>query len=117
MSANETGTIKIEEIEFVLRNHPAVDEVAVTHDRGKYAERLVAWVVCKPRMDADVSELRRNIEKCLPAHMIPSVFIFTKQLPADANGKPDRTALSFDVAEHGSNGNSPRNLLENGNTK
>ena len=116
MNINIQGfCIEPEEIESVLRNYPVVDEAIVMFDKGKYAERLVAWIVRKPETDVDISEICQHLKKSLPAHMIPAFFIFTKQLPLDATGKIDRRALSFDAMERSSDGNyeSPRNLLEN----
>jgi amino acid adenylation domain-containing protein len=91
----ETG-----EIESVLRNHKEIIEAVVTMDKGKHTERLVAWIVREPEAEADIPELRWHIKKYLPAYMVPSVFIFTKQLPLNTNGKIDRMALSFDAVEY-----------------
>ena len=104
-----------EEIESVLRNHDAIDEAVVVIDKGKYAERLVAWVVCNPEVDIDIPAIRLHVKESLAGHKIPSVFIFTKQLPLDANEKIDRIALSYDATEHDSSGDGEgsRNLLEN----
>ena len=104
--------IKPEEVESVLQKHPAVAEAVVTLDNGKYARRLVAWVVCKTRMDIEVSEIRQYIEKSLSSHIVPSVFIFMKHLPVDANGKIDRTALLFDALDYSSSCDGPRNMIE-----
>ena len=105
--------VETEEIESVLRNHEAVEDAVVTPDKGKYSERLVAWVVRKPEAEADISELRRHIKKYLPAYMVPSVFIFMKQFPLNANGKIDHMALSFDATEYAtSDYERPRNQLE-----
>jgi len=107
--------IDIDETESVLRSHPSIAEVAVTPDKGKYTERLVAWIVCNPEAETDIPELRQHIKKFLPAYMVPSIFIFTKQLPLNANGKVDRSALSFDATEHTtetSDYEGPRNQLE-----
>ena len=103
--------IDLEEIESVLRNHPAIAEAAVTPDKG-ITERLVAWGVCKPKTDVDVPEIRRYVEKFLPVHMVPSIFIFMKQLPLNADGKTDRAALSFDAAEHSQSDGIPRSQIE-----
>lgn len=40
-----------------------------------------------------VSALRRELLRSLPAHMIPSRFLFVSKLPLTANGKLDRKAL------------------------
>jgi len=107
--------IEIEEIESVLRNHAGIVEAVVTVDKGKYSERLVAWVVRKPESEADIPELRMHIKKSLPDYMVPSIFIFTRQLPLNANGKIDRAVLSFDAAEHAvgtGDYKGPRNQVE-----
>ena len=107
--------IETEEIESVLRNHPAIKEAIVTVDRGKQSERLIVWIVFNHEMESDIPELRRHIKKFLPVYMVPSVFIFTDQLPLNANGKVDRMALLFDAAEQTTapgNYEKPRNQLE-----
>jgi len=70
--------------------------------------------VRKPGADADIPDIRVHCTGILQAHMVPSIFIFTKQLPLDANGNVDRVALSFDVTQHSSCNDyvGPRNLLE-----
>ena len=107
--------IEPERIESVLRNHPAIAEAVVTPDKG-ITERLVAWVVCKPKADVDVHEIRWHVEKFLSAHMVPSIFMFMKQLPLNADGTVDRIALSFDAKKYAdttSDYETPRNQLEN----
>ena len=107
----ETG-----EIESVLKKHEAIEEAIVTIDKGKYSERLVAWIVCKSEVEIGIPKIRRHIKQSLPAYMTPSFFIFMKQLPLNANGKIDRTTLSFDVAERSTSGSGyegPRNQMEN----
>jgi len=80
------------EIEAVLCKHPQVRDAAVTareHTPGDL--RLCAYVVAEgPPV---VAELRRALEAGLPAHMIPSAFVFLEQLPRTPNGKLDRRAL------------------------
>ena len=115
---NVTGydIVKIEEIEAALRTHPAVAEAVVTPDNGKYTERLVAWVVCKPEAEADIFDLNQHIKKYISSGMVPLLFIFRKQLPVSADGTVDRIALSFDAtkcADTDSGYEMPRNQLEN----
>jgi len=107
--------VEIEEVESVIRNHEEIDDAVVTVDKGKFSERLVAWAVRKPEAEVDIPELRRHIQKSLPAYMVPSIFIFMKQLPLNAHGKIDRASLSFDTTERlteSVNYESPRNQIE-----
>ena len=107
--------VPIGDVESSLRNHEEIEAAVVTVDKGKFAERLAAWVVRKPEAETDIPELREHIQKTLPAYMVPSVFIFMEQLPLNANGKIDRAALSFDASEHmveTRNYKGPRNQIE-----
>jgi len=107
--------INTEEIESALQNHASIKEAKVAFDKGKHSERLVAWIVTKPKTEAEITDIRRHIEKTLSSNMVPSLFIFTKLLPLNTNGTVDRAALSFYAAERDSNESyeGPRNLLEN----
>jgi amino acid adenylation domain-containing protein len=78
--------IEPEEIEAVLRQHPATREAAVAVLDGQ----LAAWA------DGDVTaaELRRFAQEKLPAYMVPSFFTVLPALPLTASGKVDRKALA-----------------------
>ena len=107
--------IEIQEIESLLRVHEEINEAIITIDNGKFTDRLVAWIVRKPEAEIDIPELRSYIKQTLPDYMVPSIFIFRKNLPLNAHGKIDRAALSFSAAEHiAQTGNykGPRNQLE-----
>jgi amino acid adenylation domain-containing protein len=88
------------EIEAALAEHPAVREAAVVAREDAQGERrLVAYVAA----DGD-PDLRGHLEGKLPAHMVPSAWVFLDALPLTANGKVDRRALPAPEApraEHG----------------
>ncbi|MEU6665867.1 amino acid adenylation domain-containing protein [Streptomyces sp. NPDC046727] len=82
--------IELGEIEARLAAHPAVRAAAVRLTE----ERLVAYVV--PADGAEPPgprELRGFLERSLPDHMVPPVFVPLAALPVTANGKLDRAAL------------------------
>ena len=84
--------IELGEIEAVLGQNPAVREVVVVaRDDTSDDKRLVAYVVLQHR--ATVPELRRFLQKQLPAYMVPAAFVPLDALPLTANGKVDRRAL------------------------
>jgi amino acid adenylation domain-containing protein len=89
--------IELGEIEAALSRHPAVTEAVVTARLAGSAEegdlRLVAYVEPHPEITPDPPSLRSFLRERLPAHMVPSVFVFLDPLPRTPNGKVDRKAL------------------------
>jgi amino acid adenylation domain-containing protein len=85
------------EIEAELGRIPGVKEaVVVGKDDGAGGKRLVAYIVPEHGfLDPAVgeTELRELLRECLPAYMVPAVFVQLEKLPLNANGKVDRRAL------------------------
>jgi amino acid adenylation domain-containing protein/non-ribosomal peptide synthase protein (TIGR01720 family) len=82
------------EIESTLSRHPDVAEsVVAMFEPSPGDRRLVAYVVPSPGAGAGVTELRRFLERELPAYMVPSAFVELEALPLNANGKVDRDRL------------------------
>jgi acyl-coenzyme A synthetase/AMP-(fatty) acid ligase/acyl carrier protein len=84
--------IELEEIESVLRRHPAViDACAVVREDTPGDSRLAAYVT--PRQQpASLNEIRGLLKEHLPPHMIPVLSSLDK-LPLTPNGKLNRSAL------------------------
>ena len=85
--------VSLVEIEEALLDHSGVMEAAVVawdNDAGE--KQLAAYVV--PRNDSilTVREIANFLRAKLPTYMIPSTFMFLKNLP-QTNGKVDRRAL------------------------
>ncbi|MFN6569386.1 amino acid adenylation domain-containing protein, partial [Dendronalium sp. ChiSLP03b] len=88
--------VELEEIEALLRQHPAVRETIVIVREETGDKRLVAYVVTQPDqyLQEDlVSELRNLLKQRLPQHMIPSAFVLLESFPLAPSGKVDRRAL------------------------
>ncbi len=87
------------EVEHVLAEHAAVEEVAVAGlpdaDRG---EVVGAFVVAAAGQDARELEaqLRERAEQLLAPYKRPRLYRFLPALPRNAMGKLDRLALSRD---------------------
>ena len=82
--------IAAQEVEDVLRRHPAVRDVAVTGEPDeRFGERVVAWVVAGadggPR--PSVEELREFTGSRIAAFKRPRVVRFVDELPRTATGK------------------------------
>ena len=113
--------IELGEIETVLCRHAQVREavVVVREDGAETASgtdrRLVAYVSVWEKEALGESELKEFLRKTLPDYMIPSAFVFLKNLPLTANGKVDRKTLSasgYTGLEQNRDYVAPRTLLE-----
>ena len=84
------------EIEAVLLAQENVKEALVAtvgNANGAGHARLVAYIVAFEKPFPATSILRRTVGQKLPAHMVPSDFVFLESLPLTPNGKVDRLAL------------------------
>lgn len=82
------------EIESALSRHPQVAEsVVALYEPAPGDRRLVAYVVPSAGASFSTSDLRRFLERELPAYMVPSAFVELTALPLSANGKVDRERL------------------------
>lgn len=86
--------VELGEIEAVLYQHPAVqDVVVVAREDTPEEKRLVAYVVFRNGKSATMQELLLHMRNALPVYMLPSAFIWLDALPLTPNGKIDRQAL------------------------
>jgi len=84
------------EIENALLEHPAVAEVAVAGEPDDdLGERIAAWVVVAPGMDApDPQELADHVARLLTPHKRPRVVRYVDALPRNAMGKVQKKLLT-----------------------
>jgi amino acid adenylation domain-containing protein len=80
--------IEVTDVESVIRAHQSVAQVGV----ALRDDRLVAFVVAQDGA-FDPAAIRRSAAPILPAAAIPAI-VRVPQLPFNANGKLDRTALA-----------------------
>ncbi len=86
--------IELGEIEAVLRQQPAVSDVAVVaHGGDAEDKRLVAYVAPQARQQPTDRELRAWARTQLADYMIPAQFVMVESLPLSPSGKVDRRAL------------------------
>jgi len=109
--------VDLSEVEAALLATELAREVVVLAREDDAGEkRLAAYVV--PRAGADVSpqNLRRELHRQLPAHMIPGDFVVLEKLPQTAAGKTDRRALPLPPAPENRAGlnrkQRPRDVVE-----
>jgi amino acid adenylation domain-containing protein len=81
------------DVDAALCALPGVREAAVAVIRKDADARLVAYYVAEDGARPAAPDLRRQLVRHLPAHMVPSRFIELERLPLNANGKVDRDAL------------------------
>jgi acyl-CoA synthetase (AMP-forming)/AMP-acid ligase II len=91
----KTGGFKVGagEVEDALLSHPSVAEAAVTGEADDdLGERIVAWVVAKEAVAADV--LADHVAARLAPHKRPRVVRFVDALPRNALGKVQKMLLA-----------------------
>ncbi|MDJ0838209.1 MAG: amino acid adenylation domain-containing protein [Acidobacteriota bacterium] len=83
--------IELGEIETVLEECAYIHEAVVQLGKDRNdSPALVAYVVANRQ---DNSDVRSFLETRLPAHMLPSFFVWLESLPRTPNGKLNRMAL------------------------
>ncbi|MGA9859699.1 MAG: acyl-CoA synthetase, partial [Solirubrobacteraceae bacterium] len=83
------------EIEGALREHPAVQDAAVTAEPDEdLGERVAAWVVLRPGAHADPAELVDHVAAQLAPHKRPRVVRFLDDLPRNELGKVVKQRLA-----------------------
>jgi amino acid adenylation domain-containing protein len=107
--------IETQEIEWALKQHPAVSEafVMAREDEGREKE-LAAYLVARESVPS-VAALRSFAKGKLPEYMIPSAFVFLESFPLTPSGKLDRRALPAPPRVRGDGKNdfvAPRDILE-----
>ena len=82
-------------VEEVLGRHPAVEVAAVVGaDDPEFGQRVVAFVVLKPRRRASRDKLRAWVAEDLPSFMVPRDVHFVDALPMTTTGKVVRHRLA-----------------------
>lgn len=83
--------LELAEIESQLSLHPLLKECVVVVAEKAEHPYLVAYCVADKEIDAN--ELKVFLATFLPDYMVPSFYVFLKELPFTAVGKLDRKAL------------------------
>lgn len=85
--------IELAEIEAALVEHPAIaDAVVDVKDYGENDLRIVAYLIPSGG-EPEPAEIRKHLERFLPAFMIPSASVSLDRFPLTENGKIDRAKL------------------------
>lgn len=104
--------VELGEIENLLHQHPAVDDVAVVdYEDPSNNKYLCAFVVLNTGIE--LGELRSLLAEQLPEYMLPSVFLLMEELPRTISGKINRRALPTPMgAGHTGEWKAPRTPVE-----
>ena len=86
--------VELGEIESNIKNDPSVAEVAVIAQEQGNSKRLIAYLVLtgEGQQYSEVA-LKEQLDRKLPAYMVPSAFVVLQALPLTSNGKLDHRAL------------------------
>ncbi len=82
-------------VEEVIDRQPAVELSAVVgQDDPEFGQRVVAFVVARPRQRLDLDALRASVEAEMPSFMVPRDFVEVEALPMTTTGKVIRRELA-----------------------
>ena len=87
-----TGGEKVfaEEVEQVLKHHPAVfDALVVGRPSERWGQEVVAVVALREGADVDDDELRRTAHAHLAGYKVPKAFVRVTHVERSPSGKPD----------------------------
>ncbi|MCD4650259.1 MAG: amino acid adenylation domain-containing protein [Candidatus Cloacimonetes bacterium] len=86
--------IELGEIQSILSTHPDILQNYMMDVRRPDGDKvLVAYIELKNKKKKKLEGLEEWLAETLPDYMIPSVFIFMKDMPLTDNGKIDREKL------------------------
>lgn len=88
--------IELSEVEAQLAKLQEVSLATVLVKENNTKEKhLVAYVVASSQLSEAklIEKLRLKMQQNLPAYMVPTVFVLLENMPFNANGKIDRSAL------------------------
>ena len=92
--------IELGEIETVLTHHINVREaVVMLREDLPGGAQIVAYITYQQLPMPTTEALQDFISRFVPEYMIPSTFVFLKDLPLTTNGKVDRHALPIPTIE------------------
>ncbi len=87
------------EIEIALRRQPGVRQCAVLARPAPSGEPMLVGYFTGEESVTEV-QLREALQHMLPAHMVPSAFVWLASLPLTPNGKLDYRALPLPALDH-----------------
>jgi acyl-CoA synthetase (AMP-forming)/AMP-acid ligase II len=89
------------EVEDLLSDHDAIDEVAIIGvDDAQFGQRLKAYVVTTKGKEVSEEELKAYVKKNLAGYKVPREIVFMEELPRNATGK----VLKRELQEQHDNG-------------
>ena len=85
--------------EFLIRNPKVNDAQIFGIPDEKYGEVVCAWVIAKPGVEVDESELREFCQEQISHFKIPAHFRFVEEFPMTITGKPQKFVMRDKMVE------------------
>jgi amino acid adenylation domain-containing protein len=104
--------VELGEIENELMKHGAVKEAAVIDRESEFGEKYLCAYIVPGHEGVDIAELEAYLSQTLPGFMVPSYFVWMKEIPLTPNKKVDRQVLPEPVKTAGDRYVPPQTRLE-----
>ena len=85
--------------EFLIRNPKVNDAQIFGIPDDKYGEVVCAWVIAKPGVELDESELREFCQDQISYFKIPTHIRFVEEFPMTITGKPQKFVMRDKMVE------------------
>lgn len=87
--------VELGEIENVMRQVPGVKAAVavVTTPENAVDKKIIAFLVPVEGSSALLDAVKSRLKQTLPSYFLPADYVLLEQLPINANGKTDKTAL------------------------
>lgn len=91
-SANTGGTVK----NVVLKNELIKEAIVLPDKSDRHNIKVILFITTVSNSKLEITDLKRELRRCLPEYMIPADIIHYAEFPVTANGKVNTKALLTD---------------------
>lgn len=86
--------VDLDEIVHILREYRGIqDAVVIIVDDNSKAKQIYSYIITNSTTQLHIRDIKSHLRTKVPAYMVPSKFMFIKEIPVLESGKLDRNSL------------------------